>query len=344
MKEKAPKGRIAKRIASFLVILTMVFTLMPSMSMPVYAMGIKVRIVKDDTVISLDVEPSDTVEAVKDKIEESQGISKDLQILKFKNTVLQNSNVLADYNVQAGEELTLELVSYTVTFHENGHGTAPAQLTSVTHGDKIKAPESPSAEGYDFEGWYKEQACTTEWDFANDTVTTDVDLYAKWNLTEYTISYHLEGGTLATANPTSYTVETDTFTLVNPTKEGYTFVGWTQTNAAAALPEVTITKGTVGNREYTAVWQANHTHTFSSEWSSDETSHWHAATCGDTTEKKDLGKHVYGTSGADRYTCTVCKKVNTQKKAEIELADKEAADTEAANAVIDKINASWKSC
>ena len=42
----------------------------------------------------------------------------------------------------------------------------------------------------------------------------------------YTISYDdLKGGTVATANPTSYTVETDTFTLNNPTRTGYTFTG-----------------------------------------------------------------------------------------------------------------------
>ena len=46
----------------------------------------------------------------------------------------------------------------------------------------------------------------------------------------YTITYDLGGGTLASANPTSYTPNTDTITLNNPTKAGYEFVGWSSKN------------------------------------------------------------------------------------------------------------------
>ena len=35
-----------------------------------------------------------------------------------------------------------------------------------------------------------------------------------------------------------------------------------------------------------------HEHTYSDKWSSDETQHWHAATCGHTDEKADVGAHV----------------------------------------------------
>ncbi len=42
----------------------------------------------------------------------------------------------------------------------------------------------------------------------------------------YTITYNLDGGTLGVANPSTYNVNTPTFTLNNPTKSGYRFVGW----------------------------------------------------------------------------------------------------------------------
>lgn len=45
-----------------------------------------------------------------------------------------------------------------------------------------------------------------------------------------------------------------------------------------------------------------HTHTFSETWSTSETQHWHAATCGHDSEKKDLGDHSYG----DDDICDVC--------------------------------------
>ena len=46
----------------------------------------------------------------------------------------------------------------------------------------------------------------------------------------YTITYDLDGGTLATDNPSSYTPNTNTITLNNPTKSGYEFVGWSTKN------------------------------------------------------------------------------------------------------------------
>lgn len=76
-------------------------------------------------------------------------------------------------------------------------------------------------------------------------------------VTTYTITYDLDGGTVATENPTSYTADTETFTLNNPTKDGYTFKGWTGTGLTEATTKVTINKGSTGDRTYTATWQSN---------------------------------------------------------------------------------------
>ena len=71
---------------------------------------------------------------------------------------------------------------------------------------------------------------------------------------EYNITYDLEGGK-ATGNPVTYNIETETFTLNNPTRIGYTFIGWTGSNGTTLETEVIIEKGTTGNLSYTANWE-----------------------------------------------------------------------------------------
>ena len=73
----------------------------------------------------------------------------------------------------------------------------------------------------------------------------------------YTISYTLNGGSISGSYPTSYNIETNTFTLKNPTRSGYTFTGWTRSNGSTKQTSVSIAKGSTGNKSYTANWQVN---------------------------------------------------------------------------------------
>lgn len=72
-----------------------------------------------------------------------------------------------------------------------------------------------------------------------------------------------------------------------------------------------------------------HKHEFSAEWTTNETDHWHSATCEHTDEKKDFGAHVWNegvvttpatetTEGVKTYTCTVC---GNTKTATIDMLD-----------------------
>ena len=67
----------------------------------------------------------------------------------------------------------------------------------------------------------------------------------------------IEGATFETKNSTKYTSETETFTLTNPTKYGYIFLGWTGTGITEISKNVTIEKGSEGNRSYTATWKVD---------------------------------------------------------------------------------------
>ncbi len=99
----------------------------------------------------------------------------------------------------------------------------------------------------------------TGWDPAKEIwVTQDVTYTAKFEKTTaaYSITYDLGGGTLPSGeNPQEYTADTDTFTLINPVKEDYAFAGWTGTGITGKAMEVTIARGSTGDRSYTATWK-----------------------------------------------------------------------------------------
>lgn len=66
--------------------------------------------------------------------------------------------------------------------------------------------------------------------------------------------YNLEDATVS--NPNCYNEDTETFTLNNPTRDGYTFTGWTGTGLSEPTTSVTIEQGSTGNRIYSAHWEA----------------------------------------------------------------------------------------
>ena len=57
---------------------------------------------------------------------------------------------------------------------------------TVRYGATITEPEPPTRDGYIFDGWFKDEALTAEWNFATDTVTEAITLYARWEPTPAT--------------------------------------------------------------------------------------------------------------------------------------------------------------
>ena len=75
------------------------------------------------------------------------------------------------------------------------------------------------------------------------------------DLITYSIGYTLNGGSVSGTNPTSYNVTSNDITLINPTRTGYTFKGWSGTGLSGDTnTSVKISKGSIGNRTYTANW------------------------------------------------------------------------------------------
>jgi len=99
--------------------------------------------------------------------------------------------------------------------------------------------EIPIRTGYTFEGWFESNDFSTPRVFALVFIEEDIELWAKWTPTVYTITYDLDGGDNNAANPATYTILSGLITFQNPTKFGHTFEGWFSDAAFTPGNEVT---------------------------------------------------------------------------------------------------------
>ena len=116
------------------------------------------------------------------------------------------------------EALTLYPVwntnKYTITFDTAG-GSEIAPITQ-DYGTQIAAPADPTREGYTFIGWDKAIPATMPAE--NMTIT------AKWKVNSYTITFDTAGG--SEIAPITQDYGTAITAPADPTREGYTFIGW----------------------------------------------------------------------------------------------------------------------
>lgn len=92
-------------------------------------------------------------------------------------------------------KISEEKVGYQVTFYTDQNEDGPEvhqTYYGIKNGSLITKPENPEKQGYVFLGWYREEACLTEWNFATEIVQKDISLYAKWGVqnenNDFTIS------------------------------------------------------------------------------------------------------------------------------------------------------------
>ena len=130
------------------------------------------------------------------------------------------------------EALTLYPVwntnQYTITFDTNG-GSEIAPITQ-DYGTAITAPADPTREGYTFIGWDREipEIMPAE----NMTVT------AQWEINRYTITFDTNGG--SEIAPITQDYGTAITAPADPTREGYTFIGW-DTEIPVTMPAENMT-------------------------------------------------------------------------------------------------------
>ena len=145
-----------------------------------------------------------------------------------------------------------QVIEYTITLLEmDGAGTSEALVYTVEQ--PVTLP-TPTREGYAFLGWTVNSdmapqltVVLPQGSIGNKTYT------ANWELTGYTVTMNLNGGSGETT--LLYTVEDEEFALPTPTRNGYEFVGWTGEGITTPQTSVKIPKGSTGNKAYTANWQ-----------------------------------------------------------------------------------------
>jgi uncharacterized repeat protein (TIGR02543 family) len=119
---------------------------------------------------------------------------------------------------------------YTVTFDLNyTDAPKPPKPQEIDADGNITPPAEPERTGWTFGGWFTDAAGTgAAWDFDKNTVTTNLDLYAKWTRNTYKVTFDT-GDTAHTPDPLDVQYE-DKITAPVITKTGYTLDGWYKEN------------------------------------------------------------------------------------------------------------------
>ena len=125
---------------------------------------------------------------------------------------------------------------YTITFDTDG-GNVINPITQ-DYNTSVVAPANPSKEGYTFANW--DQAIPETMPAGSITIT------ALWTINQYTLTFDTDGGN--SIDPITQDYNTDVTAPADPTKTGYTFVGWNQT-IPATMPS--------SHKTIKALWMIN---------------------------------------------------------------------------------------
>lgn len=143
-----------------------------------------------------------------------------------------NSSDTTISSSSSSSDTSSAIEAFTVTFHTNG-GTLPSgysEVMTVNWGGTITLP-TPTYTGYTFKGWFVGEGVEYRQFYSTDPIFSNIDLYAEYTKSLYTLTLNLNGGTLEDGTSGYYTQQYyygDYYYLPSTvTKEGYIFTGCT---------------------------------------------------------------------------------------------------------------------
>ena len=141
---------------------------------------------------------------------------------------------------------------YDIIYQLDGGTNDESNPDNYTYGVGVDSFAKPTKEGYTFIDWVdKDGNVVTD---IPKTATGVKTLIAEWEANVYDITYQLDGGTNDESNPNNYTYGVGVESFKDPTKEGYTFLGWVDEDGNAVTD---IAKTATGAKTLIANWQAN---------------------------------------------------------------------------------------
>lgn len=259
-----------KTLISSVFLFICLFFFMPN----VYGMQIYVEDVAGKN-FNLEVESSDTIEAVKSKIKAKENIDEDKQKLIFSGDELQEGRTLADYNVQPTDTIYLNLLllvkydiyNMTVTTHNIIAGTSDVisneknYRADLTAKSGYRLPDTISIYVGDNElldNQYTYNSIDGSIVVPLQLLTDDIEVRAIADKICKVI-FDANGGTFSSEKET-FTINEwkigDENNLEKPTKEGYEFVGYyTERTGGTSLEKYIAEAGIDGDLTFYAQWK-----------------------------------------------------------------------------------------
>ena len=150
--------------------------------------------------------------------------------------------------------------TYTISFNANGGSGAPSSITKKHFTNATLPTATPFRTGYTFKGWGTSSSTSYAAYQPGSTFYTNANttLYAVWSAKTYTISYNANGGSGGPGSQTKTHGIKMLISRVEPTRSGYTFLGWsTSPSASSASYQPGEWYYANADRTFYAVWKKN---------------------------------------------------------------------------------------
>lgn len=113
-----------------------------------------------------------------------------------------------------------EEADYTITYVLNGGNNDITNAQGFDDAEEVLLTDAIAMDGYEFSGWFYDEALTEEFD---NSKYENITLYASYTAKEYTITYNVGGGELLEDTIATYDED---YTLETPIFNGWNFIRW----------------------------------------------------------------------------------------------------------------------